>query len=107
MGAEYLPPNVVAELFQIEASSKDNYDEKTEIILEDILRKIRKPFERLEILTANESEPQRSAYLSSHLTMALLSSDPVRTIEDTVYFIEAFRMRKRIASYISRTSNFT
>lgn len=106
IGMESLPPDMDFELFQSNVSRTDE-EEEAERTLVEILEKIRKPFEELEILTLNQSEPQRSKYLSNHISMALLSSDPIRTLEDVVSFIKAFKMRGRIGTYISRSINIT
>ncbi len=106
IGIESLPPGMDFELFQGNASRTDE-EEEVERILVEILEKIRKPFEELEELTVNQSESQRSKYLSNQISMALLSSDPLRTLEDVVSFIKIFKMRGRIGTYISRSINLT
>ena len=106
IGRESLPPDLKFDYPQNDASRTDE-EEEAERIMVEILEKIRKPFEELELLTVNQSEPQRSTYLSNHLSMALLSSDPARTLEDIVSFIKAFKMRRRIGTYISRSINIT
>lgn len=40
---------------------------ETELALVDVLEKIRKPFEKLKVLTAMESESQKSTYLLTEL----------------------------------------
>ena len=104
IGRESLPPDMDFELFQSNASRTDE-EEEAERVLVEILEKIRKPFEELELLTANQPDPQRSTYLSKNISIALLSSDPVRTLEDIVSFIKGVKMRIRMGSYISRSNN--
>jgi hypothetical protein len=106
IGIESLPAGMDFELFQGNASRTDE-EEEVERILVEILEKIRKPLEELEELTVNQSESQRSKYLSNQISMALLSSDPLRTLEDVVSFIKTFKMRGRIGTYISRSINLT
>jgi hypothetical protein len=106
IGRESLPQGMDFELIQSDASRTDE-DEEAERMLVEILEKIRKPFEELELLTENQSEPQRSTYLSNQISMALLSSDPLKTLENVVYFIKAFKMRIRMGTYISRSNNIT
>lgn len=74
-------------------------------LLSEILEKIRKPFEELESLVADQSEIPKALYLSRQITASFLSSDPVKILQDSVNFIRIFKLKKKLVNYISRSEN--
>ncbi len=82
-------------------SEYDKEDEIDEHILE-IYGKIIKPFEELEKLYSNYPEPDRTKYLGHFLSMALLSTDPIKEINNTINFRRKLNGRTKIMHYVSK-----
>ncbi|TVP40366.1 C2H2-type zinc finger protein [Candidatus Nitrosocosmicus arcticus] len=76
-----------------------------EELLSEILEKIRKPFEELESLVADQSEIPKALYLSRQITASFLSSDPVKILQELVNFIRIFKLKIKLVNYISKSDN--
>lgn len=71
----------------------------------DIIGKIKKPFETLESSILHIPEVQRIFYLSNLLISSLLSSDPVKIIQDSVDLVQSYKFKNKIVKYISQRNS--
>lgn len=76
-----------------------------EELLAEILGKIRKPFEELESLVVDKAEIPKALYLSRQITVSFLSSDPVKALQDSVDYINALKLKKKLVNYIVQSDN--
>lgn len=76
-----------------------------EELLDEILGKIRKPFQELESLAADQSEIPKAQYLSRQITASFLSSDPVKILQDSVNYTNIFKLKKKLVNYIVKSDN--
>lgn len=71
----------------------------------DILEKMLQPLSELEIEYHNHQDPERTRFISNLLAGALISSDPIKVIQNQVNFTRSVKGKQKIVSYISRGIN--
>jgi len=82
----------------------DEYSKESQIEqrVMEIYGKMIKPVEDLEKIYWNNPEPQRNRFLSDSIIMALMSSDPVKSLYDTINFTRSVLGKIKIVQYVSK-----
>ncbi len=79
-----------------------------EQIITDIFGRLIQPFEELEkALSGEVQQIELTNYLSDTIIGALSSSDPVKSIQDTLNFSHSIKARKKMVSYVARGMNIS
>lgn len=68
----------------------------------DILGKILQPLSELEIEFPSHEESKRTQFIANLLVGALISTDPVKVIQEQVDLIRSVKGKQKVVSYISR-----
>ena len=81
--------------------------ETNEHLILDIAGKMLKPFEELEDLYSHKSDQEKIKNLSEMIVDALGTSNPVRSLNNTIDYQRSWSAKKKFASYISKHMNFS
>ena len=73
----------------------------------DIFGRIMQPFTELEKELDGLTESQKIKNLSSLIVAALNSTDPVKMIQDNLYFIRSVKGKAKIISYVAKNMNIS
>lgn len=87
----------------VHLSEIEKQDEIDQRVLE-IYGKIIKPFEELEKLSSSDPEANKLKYLGGHIILALLSPDPIKTINNAIKLKRKLAGRVKIVNYVSKNS---
>ncbi len=83
-------------------------NEDDEQIITDIFGRLIQPFEELEkTLSGDVQQIELTNYLSDTIIGALSSSDPVKSIQDTLNFNHSIKGKEKMVSYVAREMNIS
>ena len=93
-----------------ESNNKTNFDplsqyEIKELNIINIFGRIMQPFTEYEKELDGLSESQKINNLSALIVGALSSTDPVKMIQDNLYFIRSAKGKAKIISYVAKSMN--
>ncbi|HYF99817.1 MAG TPA: hypothetical protein VD815_06980 [Candidatus Saccharimonadales bacterium] len=95
-----------------ESNNKTNFDPLSQYDIEDqnivnIFGRIMQPFTEYEEELDGISESQKINNLSALIVEALSSADPVKEIQDNLYFIRSVKGKAKIVSYVAKSMNIS
>lgn len=95
-----------------ESNNKTNFDPLSQSEIEeqniiDIFGRIMQPFTELEKELDGLTESQKNINLSLLIVNALRSADPVKMIQDNLYFVRAVNGKAKIVSYVAKGMNIS